>query len=156
LFEIPQFPADNLDLFLRHGATAQRRSVSMKRGWRLWAAMAVTTACCLGQTDPGPRSGAAGAGGPFSGLNTNQQAYFNSAKAIFAEVDSVTGTIAGEEGKGLGPTFNGNSCAQCHAQPTVGGTSPAPFSPQVPQPNPQLALATLHGATNVVPSFITA
>jgi len=35
----------------------------------------------------------------------------------------------------------------CHAAPAVGGTSPAL--------NPQVALATLHGATNTVPSFIT-
>jgi CxxC motif-containing protein (DUF1111 family) len=74
---------------------------------------------------------------------------------VFREVDSVSGTIAGEAGRGLGPTFNGNSCAQCHAQPATGGTSPAPFSPQVPQQNPQVALATLHGAQNTVPSFIT-
>jgi len=64
------------------------------------------------------------------------------------EIDSVKGTTAGEEGKGLGPTFNGNSCAMCHAFPAVGGTSPAT--------NPQVALATLHGANNVVPSFIKA
>jgi CxxC motif-containing protein (DUF1111 family) len=37
----------------------------------------------------------------------------------------------------------------------MGGTSPAPFSPQVPVPNPQVALANLHGASNTVPSFIT-
>jgi CxxC motif-containing protein (DUF1111 family) len=37
----------------------------------------------------------------------------------------------------------------------MGGSSPAPFSPQVPQPNPQVALATLDGATNTVPPFIT-
>ena len=127
----------------------------MKRGWKLGVAFAVATAC-MGQTDPGPRGGAAGAGGAFPGLNANEQAFFTAARAVFAEVDSVTGSIAGEGGKGLGPTFNGNSCAQCHAQPAMGGTSPAPFSPQVPVPNPQVALATLHGALNTVPSFITA
>jgi len=55
----------------------------------------------------------------------------------------------------LGPTFNGNSCAQCHAQPAVGGSSPGLISPQSSVPNPQVALATLDGATNSVPSFIT-
>ncbi|MGH9821725.1 MAG: di-heme oxidoredictase family protein [Blastocatellia bacterium] len=104
--------------------------------------------------DPGPRPGPAGAGGPFAGLNANEKAVFAGAKDNFQEVDSVSGTI--EAGHGLGPTFNGNSCAQCHSQPDVGGTSPAPFSPQVPQPNPQVALAKLDGATNTVPSFITA
>jgi CxxC motif-containing protein (DUF1111 family) len=47
----------------------------------------------------------------------------------------------------LGPTFNGNSCAQCHAFPAVGGSGPAT--------NPQVELATLDGAQNTVPSFIT-
>ena len=65
----------------------------------------------------------------------------------FMEVDSVSGTISGEDGAGLGPTFNGNSCAQCHAFPVVGGSSPAT--------NPQVELANLDGAMNTVPSFIT-
>jgi CxxC motif-containing protein (DUF1111 family) len=51
--------------------------------------------------------------------------------------------------------FNGNSCAQCHAQPAVGGSSPGLKSPQNPIANPQVALATLDGARNTVPSFIT-
>src|SRR5713226_295639 len=110
---------------------------------------------CLAQTDPGPRTGAAGAGGPFPTLSADEKAFFSAALGVFSEVNSVTGTIAGEGSKGLGPTFNGNSCAQCHAQPATGGTSPALFSPQVPVPNPQVALATLHGATNTVPPFIT-
>jgi hypothetical protein len=72
------------------------------------------------------------------------------------EVDSVSGTLAGENGSGLGRTFNGNSCAQCHAQPAIGGSSPGLKSPQNPIPNPQVALATLDCATNTVPPFITA
>ena len=71
------------------------------------------------------------------------------------EVDSVSGSIAGEAGVGLGPTFNGNSCAQCHAQPAPGGSSPGLSSPQHSIANPQFALATLDGASNSVPSFIT-
>src|SRR5262249_6816908 len=53
-----------------------------------------------------------------------------------------------EEGGGLGPRFNLNSCAGCHAQPAAGGSSP--FI------NPQIAVATLDGATNTIPSFIQA
>src|SRR5882762_3224918 len=104
--------------------------------------------------DPGPRPGAAGAGNFFPTLNANEQLFFNQSIERFMEVDSVKGTI--EEGRGLGPTFNGNSCAQCHAQPATGGTSPGLTSPQNPIANPQIALATLDGATNTVPSFITA
>lgn len=106
--------------------------------------------------DPGLRAGAAGAGGFYPTLNANEQQFFSQALARFQEVDSVSGTIANENGVGLGPTFNGNSCAQCHAQPAIGGTSPGLTSPQKPVPNPQVALAKLDGGTNTVPSFITA
>lgn len=108
------------------------------------------------QTDPGPRGGAAGAGGFYPSLNPAEQAAFSLAKGVFQEVDSVKGTLAGEPGAGLGPTFNGNSCAQCHAQPSVGGSSPGLISKQNPIPNPQVALAMLHGAQNKVPSFVMA
>ncbi len=99
------------------------------------------------QTDPGVRGGAAGAGGAFPGLTPAEATAFLKAKGTFQEVDSVSGTIPGENGSGLGPVFNGNSCAQCHTFPAVGGTSP--------QTNPQIALATLHGAQNIVPSFLS-
>lgn len=95
--------------------------------------------------DPGVRGGPAGAGEPLSGLGTPELNLFKAALARFKEVDSVSGTI--ESGVGLGPRFNANSCAACHAQPAVGGTSPAV--------NPEVAVATLDGATNKVPSFIT-
>jgi CxxC motif-containing protein (DUF1111 family) len=80
---------------------------------------------------------------------------FAQALERFQEIDSVYGTLRGEPGLGLGPTFNGNSCAMCHAQPAVGGSSPGLRSPQRPVPNPQVALATLDGASNAVPPFIT-
>src|SRR5689334_7745969 len=86
--------------------------------------------------DPGPRGGPPAAGGFYATLNAAEQAGFASALAIFKEVASVSGTIPGEPGTGLGPTFNGNSCALCHAQPAVGGSSPGLRSPQNPVPNP--------------------
>jgi CxxC motif-containing protein (DUF1111 family) len=120
------------------------------------------------QTDPGPRLGAAGAGGPFSGLGEEEINLFWAAKDRFNEVASVSGGI--ERGIGLGPTFNGNSCAACHSQPSAGGSSPGPTSPQVrrlvlkesrlvltPQINPQVELASLDrvpGGTQAVPLFI--
>src|SRR5438105_121805 len=109
------------------------------------------------QTDPGPRPGAAGAGGPFPGLTASEVAFFNAARGVFEEIDSVSGGVAGEDGIGLGPTFNANSCAACHAQPDVGGTSPHPRLGQVLRPNPQVAMATLDrvaGGNQTVPSFI--
>jgi len=108
------------------------------------------------QNDPGPRTGPAAAGSFYPTLNANEQAFFNQAQLRFQEVDSVSGKIAGESGSGLGPTFNGNSCAQCHAQPAIGGASPGLLSPQNAIQNPQVALAALDNASNSVPSFITA
>ena len=105
----------------------------------------------FGQTDPGVRDGGAAAGGPLSSVAANIPAtilnFFNDGKARFQEVDSVRGTLAGENGVGLGPRFNSRSCASCHAQPAVGGTAPAT--------NPQMGDGTADGATNSIPTFIT-
>lgn len=92
--------------------------------------------------DPGVRSGAAGAGGPFAGLTADETAFFNDGQARFIEVEVVSGGA----NNGLGPRFNSNQCASCHAQPAIGGTSPAT--------NPLFAVAALYGAHNVVPWFI--
>jgi CxxC motif-containing protein (DUF1111 family) len=108
------------------------------------------------QQDPGPRTGPAGAGTFYPSLNAAEQGEFATGLQTFMEIDSVSGAITNEAGSGLGPTFNGNSCAQCHAQPAIGGTSPGQKSPQNPMANPQVALATLDNAMNSVPSFITA
>ena len=110
----------------------------------------------MAQQDPGPRTGTAAAGSYYPTLNANEQAMFTQGLQAFMEVDSVKGGMPGEAGSGLGPGFNGNSCAQCHAQPSAGGSSPGLNSPQNPIPNPQVALATMDGASNAVPSFITA
>jgi hypothetical protein len=104
--------------------------------------------------DPGPRPGPAGAGGFFPTLNTTEQAAFNNGISQFIEVEGVSDIPQGNGG--LGPGFNSNSCGSCHAQPATLGTSTSPTSPQVAQPNPQIAVASLNGATNTVPSFITA
>ncbi len=91
----------------------------------------------LAQTDPGPRGGPAGAGGPVAGLSPALSAVFSTALANFQEVEAVK--------DGLGPRFNSNSCVSCHVQPAVGGSSPAS--------NPQVAFAN---SQNRLPSFITA
>jgi len=96
-----------------------------------------------GPVDPGVRGGAPGAGGPLEGLTADETSFFQDGLARFAEIESVT---AGKN-NGLGPRFNSNQCLSCHAQPTVGGTSPAA--------NPLIAIATLDGAKNSVPWFIT-
>ncbi len=100
-----------------------------------------------GATDPGVRPGPAGAGGPIAGLTVQEQKFFDNGQGRFTETDSVSGTIQGEAGSGLGPRFNLNSCVGCHAQPATGGTSPST--------NPELAVANRDGATNTIPFFIT-
>src|SRR5713226_1809340 len=93
--------------------------------------------------DPGARGGAPGAGTPLDGLSADETAFFQDGLAKFLDIESVTGG----QNNGLGPRFNSNQCLSCHSQPSVGGTSPAT--------NPLIAIATLDGARNVVPWFIT-
>jgi CxxC motif-containing protein (DUF1111 family) len=88
--------------------------------------------------DPGVRGGPPGAGGMLAGLTPAQQAAFDAGLEEFSEQEGV--------GDGLGPRFNLDSCAGCHTQPAIGGTSPAI--------NPQVAVATAFGARNTLPAFI--
>jgi CxxC motif-containing protein (DUF1111 family) len=113
--------------------------------------------------DPGVRGGPAGAGGPLPNLITCPGStpvtcgtgFFQAAQVFFTSVFSVTGSINDAPpnsgftngGPGLGPRYNMDQCAGCHAQPTFGGTSP--------ETNPEVAVATLQGARNTVPSFVT-
>jgi len=89
-------------------------------------------------TDPGVRPGPPGAGGMIDGLTDSEKALFTAGLEDFNESDTVA--------SGLGPRFNLDSCAGCHAAPAVGGTSPAV--------NPQVAVATAFGAKNVLPFFV--
>jgi CxxC motif-containing protein (DUF1111 family) len=93
--------------------------------------------------DPGVRAGVAAAGGPLKGLTAAETAFFQDGRARFAEIESVTGA----ENNGLGPRFNSNQCLSCHSFPAGGGTSPPA--------NPLIAVATLNGARNLVPWFIS-
>jgi CxxC motif-containing protein (DUF1111 family) len=91
-------------------------------------------------SDPGVRGGPAGVGDQVDGLTPAQDAFFAHGRVEFEETDGTD--------EGLGPRFNLDSCLGCHAQPVSGGTSPFV--------NPQVAVANALGATNDVPSFITA
>ena len=93
--------------------------------------------------DPGVRGGAAGAGGSLKKLTADETAFFQDGLARFGDIESVTGG----QNNGLGPRFNSNQCLSCHSQPAGGGSSPAR--------NPLIQVATLNGARNVVPWFIT-
>jgi CxxC motif-containing protein (DUF1111 family) len=128
------------------------RGIAYKsRGAILLVAVA-SGVCTLGQTkaqtkpgpvDPGVRGGPAGAGGPLNGLAADETAFFQDGQARFADIEVVTGGA----NNGLGPRFNSNQCLSCHGQPSAGGSSPSE--------NPLIAVATLNGAKNKVPWFIT-
>src|ERR1700723_2591234 len=106
--------------------------------------------------DPGPRAGSVNAGKPLATLNAFQLQYFRNGLARFNQTDSVSGTIPGEPGTGLGPGFNSTSCQSCHAQPSAGGSSPSTTAYPNIGPNPQVAAAIADGARNTLPPFITA
>ena len=89
-----------------------------------------------GAKDPGVRPGPAAAGSPIAGLSAGQLALFNAGRDDFAEVEKVP--------DGLGPTMNLDSCAGCHMQPSIGGSSP--------RVNPQFAFANAYGARNAIPA----
>jgi CxxC motif-containing protein (DUF1111 family) len=100
-----------------------------------------------GAKDPGVRAGLVDSGAPLSTLTAAQLQFFQDGQMRFQQVDQVA--------SGLGPTFNSNSCGSCHAQPSVGGSSPS--SSQYPNigPNPQMEAGAASGASNTMPFFIT-
>src|SRR6476620_11565109 len=111
------------------------------------AALFLTGMAFAQVVDPGVRGGAAGAGQPLASVsaNANDLAFFNTGLDQFNEAQTVTG-----DNVGLGPRFNLDSCGGCHAQPAVGGTSPAV--------NPQFTIISrgvASSATNTRPAFIT-
>ena len=127
-------------------------TLTVKAGLKVFVgivAAALATGVCLsgqaarGPVDPGPRGGAPGAGAPLPGLTADELAFFKDGLSRFLDIETVTGG----NNTGLGPRFNSNQCFSCHSQPDAGGSSPAK--------NPLIAVATLNGATNKVPWFIT-
>jgi CxxC motif-containing protein (DUF1111 family) len=124
------------------------RALNFKRFGGVVAAVLAACFCTLGQTgvgpvDPGVRGGTVGSGGPLNGLTADETAFFKDGLARFADVE----VVAGGTNNGLGPRFNSNQCLSCHAQPAAGGSSPTL--------NPEVAVATLNGAKNAVPWFVT-
>lgn len=115
----------------------------------LWAfpALAQTSWASKEPRDPGVDKGPARSGTLIAGVNPRQRRLFNVSLRQFNLIHSVKGTIRHEEADGLGPTLNLNSCGGCHVHPAAGGSSPLY--------NPQIAVATLDGAKNAIPPFIT-
>ena len=84
---------------------------------------------------PPDPSAPARAGGPLPGLTAAQLELFEASTGAFTEINTVTGGDGG-----LGPRFNLNSCAGCHAFPAVGGSSGFV--------NPEPIVAKFDGARN--------
>jgi CxxC motif-containing protein (DUF1111 family) len=108
------------------------------------AALVLALAATLpAQIDPGPRQPQGGpplSGPPIRGLSAAEMQAFGQGRQTFTEIDGVP--------KGLGPGFNLDSCSGCHAQPSIGGSSPGV--------NPQIGVSAKFGAINKLPSFIQA
>src|SRR5258708_30048868 len=95
--------------------------------------------------DPGPRPLPANAGGFLPSLSANEQQIEPSITTEFNRVHDVV--VTSPTDGGLGPLFNENSCASCHAHPAVGGSSPPS--------NPLFSIYKYNAATNTMPTFIT-
>jgi CxxC motif-containing protein (DUF1111 family) len=102
-----------------------------------------TPSPCPTATDPGPRPLPANAGGFLSTLSANEVQIEPSITAEFDRVHDVL--VTSPTDGGLGPVFNSNSCASCHAYPSVGGSSPPT--------NPLFNVYQYNGAANTMPSF---
>jgi CxxC motif-containing protein (DUF1111 family) len=90
-------------------------------------------AVLFAQTGPPPQPAR-----PIRGVTAAELQAFTQGLNKFTEVEDVA--------NGLGPRFNLDSCAGCHAQPSVGGSSP--------RNNPQVPVANKFGAANQIPPFI--
>lgn len=97
-------------------------------------------------TDPGPRPLPANAGGFLASLSANEQQIEPSITTEFDRVHDVV--VTSPTDGGLGPRFNSNSCASCHAYPANGGSSPPN--------NPLFSVYNYNGASNTMPFFETA
>ena len=113
------------------------------------AAAAIFAGAALAQQDPGVQSGNRGTGATIINPNNDPNgftAFFQDGLSRFQEVENVSNA----DNVGLGPRFNSNQCASCHAQPAIGGSGAAV--------NPQFSFVSegVAGPHNTVPSFITA
>jgi CxxC motif-containing protein (DUF1111 family) len=119
--------------------TTRRRVATL---WCCGSVLCVTMAAAQ-VSDPGVRKAATDGGPPvpMPGLANAEQQFFMDGLNRFEEVE----TVSGGANVGLGPRFNSNQCASCHAQPYVGGSSPAI--------NPLFTVYNADSATNQMPWF---
>jgi hypothetical protein len=99
-------------LFDREGAMMQ-----VKSSFCWLAGILVSAIACADGHHPDVRGRPTIAGRPFANLASDKQTYFDTGLGQFAETGGI--------GAGLGPSFNLDSCAGCHQQPAMSGSSPA-------------------------------
>jgi len=118
-----------------------------KKATKLVASMRANASLAptVSAVDPGPRALPASAGSFLSTLSANEQQIEPSLTTEFNRTHDVI--VTSPTDGGLGPRFNENSCASCHAYPAVGGSSPPT--------NPLFSIYNFNGASNTMPSFIT-
>jgi CxxC motif-containing protein (DUF1111 family) len=117
---------------------------------------------CIDVSQPVDANGNGGAGNVIS-LTSNLTGLWFQGLTVFETQATVTPqtTSAGASTiGGLGPSFNAESCFQCHSQPAVGGSSPGldkgSQTPGFPDGNPQVGDAPTADQLTAVKSFITA
>jgi CxxC motif-containing protein (DUF1111 family) len=113
------------------------------------AAGAFGALAAAGPIDPGVRTAPTDNGPPvpLPGLRADELGFFDDGLVRFNTIEVVSGAQP-NQGNGLGPRYNSNSCGSCHSQPYVGGSSPAQ--------NPLMSIATADGASNEIPWFLVA
>ncbi len=141
--------------------TGRARSAARRLVPAWWLALALASPA-FAQTDPGVRGGAINGqngatplkplplGSVTNDTTSGIQEFFQDGLNRFQDVEVVSSSTPGAN-VGLGPRFNLDACAGCHAQPTIGGTG-------LPT-NPQFTAAqrgVVNGTTNTIPTFITA
>src|SRR5580693_2326938 len=145
---------------------SQHLSTSVQRSWRFVCRNKVSlsigallllsgTGAVVAQNpakDPGVRAVSVDSGSELSSVvGSPADEYFLDGKSRFQEVESVQGG----NHNGLGPRFNSNSCSSCHAQPTIGGSSPSTTAFPFIGPNPETLVTSENSLQNPFPSFIT-
>ena len=113
---------------------------------------------CIDTVQPAQTNPPADGAGNVIANGGNQTGFWFESLTVFETV-AVVGPVAQTGGPtmpGLGPSFNGLSCFQCHSQPTVGGSSPNKLTPGFPNGNPQVGDAPTSGQLQAVSSFISA
>jgi CxxC motif-containing protein (DUF1111 family) len=138
--------------FTRIGKFLGRKKVGLSIGALLILSSASVMFAQFVVKDPGVRAGSIDSGSALPSVaGTEADGYFGDGKSRFQEVESVTGGTH----NGLGPRFNSNSCSSCHAQPTIGGSSPSSTVYPFVGPNPETLVTSQNAMQNPFPSFIT-